>query len=479
MRNNPKLTGLANINHSLFAISILALSLFSACKNMPPQYNVVNKVWASYLHIDTSYPGPDPKKQLIVWLKPATSDVDFKNWLDSVNDRIGTIKISNMCRDCNDSLFMITGPGAESYIQGQTAGGGSGCTGSRCGPSGDDGPVLYSINFDMEFTDSNKDTLRYLYSVGPSYARSAIPIGIFDTGVDPAAFSTNYYSSSVNSCLIPGTANNGWNFVAQNNNWTDDYPSFHGTQVTGFVVNQAKKFAQNSASILPVKIHDKDGHAGLFNVLCAFAYASNRGVKIINASFGYYAAKPKLATSDPDSCALLIKAFVKKYTTDRNILLIAAAGNSGNTYEDTAAAFQGLDKRNLDDVAFYPASLGANQDFKNVITVTTVDTTSGRVSPHQNYSANVVDIGVNADRVVQDTIFVFMKPGLQSGLISTVEGSSFATPIATGIIAAHYFEIASLPADKTVIISTLSSLGLAQSVAAFRTKIKNGIIMYK
>jgi subtilisin family serine protease len=332
----------------------------------------------------------------------------------------------------------------------------------------------------MESNDYIQDSLHFDDKSNLAYNRQPVVVGIFDTGIDPLTFNSYFYTSSVSSCIVnPGAnANNGWNFVAQNSNWGDDYPSKHGTQVTGFVVDQSMKFRENSVNILPIKIHDHNGHAGLFNVLCAFAYASNRGAKIINASFGYYAAKPKPSSQYPDSCALLIKAFVKKYTTDRGILLIAAAGNSGNTYEDTCRAFVGLDKRNLDQVGFYPASLGADTNFRNVMAVTTVDTRSSRVSPRQNYSPNVVDIGVQAD-TVDGELFLFIKPRLNAGFRSTVEGSSFATPIVTGIIASHYFKLDGLPADKSIIIATLRSLGLAESNPAFVSKIKNGIIMHK
>jgi len=74
------------------------------------------------------------------------------------------------------------------------------------------------------------------------------------------------------------------------------------------------------------------------------------------------------------------------------------------------------------------------------------------VSPLQNFSASAVDIGVNCDWILNDTLadgsilpeYVFANPlfGIKiADTIPTVTGSSYAAPIITGRIAAGYHQL--------------------------------------
>jgi len=440
------------------------------------------KSWKSYIQIDSTYRDrpPDPYKQLIVLIRPGPgSDQEFNKWLDE-HSASGDIKISFLCQDCDNQLMLLTGPGIETYIAGKTVGGGSGCGSPKsCGPSGEDGPLIYSINFAVQFNDSVYNDTSAQSPVTPNPPKSPVTVAVFDTGVDSFKLKNYFYrnDSHTDTSCLGFQANNGWNFVAHNNNWADDYPSKHGTKVASFIVDQIKKYAGNNVKILPVKIHDSHGVSDLFSVLCGLAYAANNHAQVINASFGYYAPKPQPGSSNPDSCATLLKEYVRTYLTSKNILLVAAAGNAGPVEDtDTTLHVSSAGLHNLDSVCFYPASLARNHDLPNVIAVTTIDTASESVSPIQNFSPNVVDIGVQADAIVSG-FYVFIPPNAPVGMMPTVTGSSFATPIATGTICANYDLISSGISDKEQILSILKSNGIVYRNSSFNNLIRNGIIM--
>jgi len=454
---------------NFFLLSSLFISL-TGCKSW------FQPSWEKYLNLDSTYKDtpPQPYKQLVILRKQGSSNGDFNTWINKVNDS-GGVKITLLCQNCDNRLMLLTGPGAESYIQGKTVGGGSGCGGTQCGPSGEDGPVFYSINFAVRFNDVDTN-INIPNPTPPVFQKHPVNVAVFDTGVDSAGMQPYFYNNDESSCLSP-LADNGWNFVAKNNNWADNYPTKHGTKVAGFVVDQIRKYAQNNVRILPVKIHDSSGVSSLFSILCGFAYAVDRHVQVINASFGYYAPRPKLSTSDPDSCALLLKEYVRTYLTQNHILLVAAAGNEG-AFEDNDTTLhvstrRGL--RDLDSVCFYPASLARDPEFSNVIAVTTIDTNTHTVSPMQNFSSKVVDIGVQAD-VIIDTFYAFVPPNGGVGM-PTVTGSSFATPIATGIICANYYLIPSGISDKEKILFILRNNGIAYRNSSFDNLVRNGLVM--
>jgi len=270
--------------------------------------------------------------------------------------------------------------------------------------------------------------------------------------------------------------------------------------VASLILEQSMFYKKNPVKILPVKIHDQHGQSGLYNILCGFTYAKERGAQVINASFGYYALKRFAADGSalPDSSSLLLKEYIQYYLTEttgdeKPILLITAAGNKDLQNDDanekalfTNAGLQPPQNlRNLDSVYFYPASLAADPELPNVISVTTAELDSNAVSPIQNYSQNIVDLGVDADMVFSDPSgndkYSFKNPRIDRDF---VDGSSYATPIAAGIIASHYNLIESSPTASsfnkneiiTLLLQPARSLGQATTVG---NKIKSGVLFHR
>ncbi len=378
------------------------------------------------------------------------------------------------------SLFPADVP---AFLSGETAKGSPPKPGG--GASGEDANSYYCMNFPMAFIDNidservdKQDSVINPKRPGP-FSNDTVVVAVFDSGVDPDVISQQLYHSDNVSCM-GDAANSGWNFVADNNQWQDDFPKRHGTVVSKLIIDQAYKAADTYVKILPVKVHNQAGTSHLSDILCALKYAKDRGANIINASFGFYAPINSAGVDTAATGALLFREFLKTYFADSNILMVAAAGNIDPVNE--SYVYQSTDPdalRNLDSVNFFPASF--SRYFPNVIAVTTVsENFSGKVSPHQNFSKNVVDVGVNADGVFGAN-YVFVHP---SHLDSTVQGSSFAAPIVTGKLAAHYGLIKSLlsggTVDKNAIISKLFDNGLLHDGNAyFQDRIKNGKIMNK
>lgn len=477
-----KKTTVTGITWLLF---ILAVSHFSCNKKLMS--------WQSYVPESNKedFIVADTTKQILVWRTPGSDTKHLNDWLDSIKRNCGDFQIPFVCQDCDNSLMLLTGAGIQTFIQGSgtTKGGGAPCV-KDCPPAGGGDTIYWCVNFPVDINDSSSynQNMEFLPAVNPmSYHDPAVKVAVFDTGVDPTDIQNYLYSGST-PCCLGSAAKDGWNFSANNAAVADDYnlPVRHGATVARMIVDQADFYKKNRVSILPVKIHNSRGQSSLYNVLCGFAYAKERGAQIINASFGYYALKPAAGNENSiDPGALLLKKYIKYYLTDNHILLIAAAGNKNVKDNDASeiALFTnaGLtppaNLHNLDNVNFYPASLSADPEMTNVIAVTTVH--NGTITPFQNYSNTVVDIGVNADVASLSNQFFFKNPMLKNGF---VEGSSFATPVLTGIICAHYTEITNqFPVtvqsfNKDNILNFLMQMSIGQHVPSLDPFIRKGVM---
>ncbi len=409
---------------------LIVLFFITGCPN--PNSKVPPSVY-KYPHI------PTDTTELLVWLDPEAGGQSIQNWIDSIKNIYGDVSIKSVCESCDSSLLLLTGAGIPNFIQTGTT-----CTQAKpnCGPSGGGDGIYWSLNFPVQFTDSlnvDEKITDAIPQLPPTLQN--VVVAVFDTGDDPdePLLSGHFYvaPNDTMSCKVGGNA--GWNFVANNKKWNDDYSvnggTKHGTVVSGFIVNQEKEYGKNGIKILPVKIHDAQGRSDLYHILCGLAYAQKLGANMVNASFGFYAPRYHQtdAGMEPDVSAILLKAYLQHYLTNNKIIMVAAAGNRDDANEKLIyPSMNPAGVRNLDSVSFYPASLAP--ELWNVIAATTID--NNMVCPSQNYSANVVDIGVFGDQR-----FSFQNPIATD---RSVIGTSFATPIVTGKIAANYFKIQSV-----------------------------------
>jgi subtilisin family serine protease len=109
----------------------------------------------------------------------------------------------------------------------------------------------------------------------------------------------------------------GWNFIADNNDPMDDYG--HGTMTAGTIaarpISGKGIFGVNPrATIMNLKVIDKAGNVGTWDVARAIYYAANRGAKVINLSLG--GKRP----------SFIVDAAIG-YAKRRGALVVVAAGN--------------------------------------------------------------------------------------------------------------------------------------------------------
>ena len=142
-----------------------------------------------------------------------------------------------------------------------------------------------------------------------------VKIAVLDTGVTKTGD-------------LAGAVTSGWNLVGNNNNTTDD--GGHGTRVASIIAARGNNDvgmagACWTCTILPVKVLDKNGSGFDSNVAKGVIYAADKGAHIINMSLG-----------GTEYSKTLTEAVA--YANRKGVLVVAAAGNAGNTTKNYPAA---------------------------------------------------------------------------------------------------------------------------------------------
>jgi thermitase len=197
---------------------------------------------------------------------------------------------------------------------------------------------------------------------GVNKGSDKVIVGIVDTGVD------------VNHPDLQGRLLPGYNVVNPDAQPIDDVG--HGTHVAGVIsalVNNDEGIAGMTwyNPILPVKVLDETGAGNTYNVAQGIIWATDHGAKVINMSLGNYA-----------DANFLHDAI--KYAYDKDVVLLAAAGNDNS--------------ENLSYPAAYPevlavAAVDANKkkaafsNFGDYIGVTAPGVNIASTYPHNQYAA--------------------------------------------------------------------------------------------
>ncbi|HUH98247.1 MAG TPA: S8 family serine peptidase [Anaerolineales bacterium] len=189
----------------------------------------------------------------------------------------------------------------------------------------------------------------YLPKIQVPQAWDALPtlqpvlVAVLDTGVNIAHpdLMNSIWQNSAEASGAPGVDDDsngyvddlhGWNFVGGNNDVNDD--NGHGTHLAGIIAASANNkigiagIAPN-ARILPLKVLDKNGYGSYANVADGIVYATNMGARIIELGF-----------SGTGSSELMQNAI--NYALAHNVLMVAAAGNSGNSTTYYPAGYLGV-----------------------------------------------------------------------------------------------------------------------------------------
>ena len=218
----------------------------------------------------------------------------------------------------------------------------------------------------------NKLAPPYIDNSNPSYNDIAIAnqddlkIVIMDTGID---YTHNKLKAHIwkddgygNICTEISKPIIGYDFVDD-----DLYPfdlHSHGTHVAGIV---QKKLASCGCpyKLVPVRTHDENGAATLFDVTCGFYFATEIEAHYINASFGYYGVESNI-----------LKVAIQD-ALDNNAIIVTASGNEGY---------------NLGDSIQYPAYYSGINTYDEIFFTTgSADPASNVRHSFSNFSPTIVD----------------------------------------------------------------------------------------
>jgi len=140
-----------------------------------------------------------------------------------------------------------------------------------------------------------------------------------------------------------------------------------------------------TAQIMPLKAFRADGTSNLFNILRAIYFAVDNGAKVINMSFSQIQVSLEMVRA-------------VNFATGRNVICVAAVGNSGK------------------ETVTFPAS------FQNVVGVASTNNLDVR-SPFSNFGPAVATMAAPGEGII--TTF----PG---GHFAVVSGTSFSAPFVSG-----------------------------------------------
>ncbi|MDB9485369.1 S8 family serine peptidase [Dolichospermum circinale CS-537/01] len=266
-------------------------------------------------------------------------------------------------------------------------------------------------------------------------------IGVIDTGVD-----YNHQDLVGNIWTNPGEIANdgidndgngyiddirGWDFAYNDNNPSD--VDGHGTHVSGTIAGKGNNgvgvtgVAWN-AKIMPLKFLDDTGSGSTSNAILAINYATAKGVKITNNSWG--GGGFSQALYDAINAA-----------GQQGALFIAAAGNSG---------------QNADINPMYPAAY----NLANIISVASTTHTDA-LSSFSNYGLTTVDLGAPGSAIYST---------LPNNSYGTLSGTSMASPHVTGAAALVWSQNPTWTAQQ--VKNTLMNTG--DSIAALAGKTVSG-----
>ncbi|MGB9978680.1 S8 family serine peptidase [Methanobacterium sp.] len=265
-------------------------------------------------------------------------------------------------------------------------------------------------------------------------------IAVIDSGIDLTHpdLKSNIWT---NSKEIPGNGIDddhngyvddiyGWNFVAGNNDVTDD--DGHGTHVAGIIAavgNNSKGVAgiMWSATIMSLKFLDNEGNGYIDDAVSAIRYATRMGANIISCSWG----------GDEYSKAL------KDVIDASSALVVCAAGNSDNG-------------KNNDISPVYPACFTS----KNIISVAATDE-NDELASFSDYGVNSVDVAAPGTRICSTL------PGSHYGYM---QGTSMAVPYVSGLAGL----IKSIRPDLTALQIKYTILNNVDYISSLAGKILTG-----
>jgi serine protease len=219
-----------------------------------------------------------------------------------------------------------------------------------------------------------------------------VTVAVVDTGV--ACFDKGPFSRGTD---LSGTrCEGGWNFVDDNGQAADDQG--HGTHVAGTIAQTTNNAVGTAglaycATLMPIKVLSRQGFGSTANVAEGIRFAADNGAQIINLSLG-----------GPIKSKILEDAV--NHAIAKNVLVVAAAGNSGR-------------------------SVGWPAAYPGVVAVTATDV-NDNIAPFSSRGPQVV-LSAPGVAVTQQTICNGGREKCE--IFGTFNGTSMASPHVAGVAA--------------------------------------------
>jgi subtilisin family serine protease len=199
----------------------------------------------------------------------------------------------------------------------------------------------------------------------------------------------------------------GWDWVSSDNNASDLY--YHGTHVAGTVAaikNNSLGIAgvAPQAKIMPLRVLGATGSGSMSDVASAFAYAGQRGIRVVNASLSSAAASS------------LMNDVIAAYP---NTLFVVSAGNSNLNLASAGNEVSPCEAKNI------------NGRFANLICVGASDPNEAKAS-YSNYGTAAVDVFAPGDQITSTFNEGY---GTTSYAYRELNGTSMAAPHVAGLAA--------------------------------------------
>jgi serine protease len=212
-----------------------------------------------------------------------------------------------------------------------------------------------------------------------------------------------------------------------------DDPDGHGTHVAGTIAEATFNGVGETglaygATIIPVKVLDRDGYGDEQSIAAGIDYAVARGAQVINLSFEFGST-----ITSSSQIPLIVKAV--KRARARGVLIVAAAGNSGVDHVSYPARLKGV------------LAVGAVTDHGCLADYSNTGVNLALVAPGGGDDANRNDPGCQPGTKGRPILQMTYKGNKRRfGLPTDYVGTSMATPhvsataalvIASGVLGPH------------------------------------------
>ena len=289
---------------------------------------------------------------------------------------------------------------------------------TKPGPAGSgDYLSVASIAINIPMFDTKKlDTLEHNTDaiVRNIETDSSKKLAIIDSGIDTTLF-TKQIKNLMWTDPFTFTL---YNFLPYQpvQDFSDETTERHGSAVAAVTI-KAMEQSSSYPKVMILKALDKNNRGSIFSVSCALSYAIQKQATVINLSLGYY--------GEVDS---ILHYYLKLCNSaNPSIQVFAAAGNTTGSHNSSNLCNTGTNnnKLSLGGRLFYPACF--TTEFNNITSVTQLNQPDEPCF-YQNYSNQLISLGI-----YDKTNCCAIKVGFSTNTSQYFEGSSFATPVASGL----------------------------------------------